>query len=107
MRDERAAPTCARLVHHVSHRTFTDVYLAAIDALGSIGSADGVEALKAALYRGEWWAPLRTRALRAAAAEALRKTGTEAGRAVLQEASASGPRGVRAAARAQQTRTGR
>ena len=107
MRDERAAPMCGRFVHHVSHRTHTDVYLAAIDALGSIGSADGVEALKAALYRGEWWPPLRTRALRAAAAEALRKTGTEASRAVLQEASASGPRGVRAAARAQQTPTGR
>ena len=57
------------------------------------------EALKLALYRGEWWAPRRTAALRAAAAAALARVGTPEALAVLEDAGQSGPRGVRAAAR--------
>jgi HEAT repeat protein len=60
-----------------------------------------VEALKEALQRGDWMAPLRTRRTRASAAQALRRIGTSAAVTVLREASARGSRGVRAAARAE------
>ena len=80
--------------------------MAAIDALGSFGGPDAVEALKAALHEGDCWAPLRTRvACAAAAAQALRRLGTPAALDVLREASSTGPRGARAAARAELTRT--
>ena len=58
----------------------------------------GIDALRTALYRGEWWAPLRTARLRLAAARALHATASPAGDAVLAEASTAGPRGVRKAA---------
>jgi hypothetical protein len=57
--------------------------------------------LKAVLYQGSWWAPFRTAALRQAAATALRRVGGPEAAAVLEEAAARGPRGVRSVARAQ------
>ena len=100
-RDERAIPLCGHLIRRLDHKTVTDVYLAVIAALGTLGGPDAVKALREALYRGEWWARSRTKALRSAAAEALRRTKMPAAKQALHEASTNGPRGVRAAARTQ------
>ena len=100
-RDERAIPLCGHLIRRLDHKTVTDVYLAVIAALGTLGGPDAVKALREALYRGEWWAPSRTKALRSAAAEALRKTKMPVAQQALREASTNGPRGVRRAARNQ------
>jgi HEAT repeat protein len=75
------------------------VYLAAVEALSTFTEPEAVDALKIALYRGEWWAPLRTRTARAAAAASLRKIGTTQALDVLKAAAAHGSRGTRAAAR--------
>ena len=101
LRDEGAGRLCAALLQHLSPRQFGSVYLAAINALGVTGSPEGVDALRAALYRGDWWAPLRTRTLRGAAAKALRQIGNAEALQVLRDAAAQGPRGVRAAASAE------
>jgi HEAT repeat protein len=101
MRDERAGPLFCYLVKTVDRSALRSVYASAIDALGAFGGADAVEALKHALYQGDWWAPFRTRAHRASAARALRKIGTPDALEVLREAAARGPLGVRAAARRQ------
>ena len=101
MRDERAAPLFTYLVRHMNRRTEQQLYQTSIEALGTFGGPDAVEALKFALGQGDLWAPLKTRRLRAAAAQALRQIGTPAAIDVLREASTRGPRGVRAAARAQ------
>ena len=101
MRDERAAPLFCYLVRHLDRKAFHTVYLGAIDALGSFGGPDAVEALKEALQRGDWMAPLRTRRTRASAAKALRHIGTSAAVTALREASTRGSRGVRSAAKAE------
>jgi hypothetical protein len=106
MRDERAAPLFCYLVRHLDRRAFHGLYVSAIDALGSFGGPDAVGALKEALQHGEWLAPLRTRRARAAAAQALRRIGTEPAVATLRDASAKGTRGVRVAARAELKRLG-
>ena len=100
-RDEQAVPLCQYLLAHVDHRRRPDVIEAAIGTLGAVGGEDTVAPLRDALYRGEWWAPLRTRALRQAAAQALRRTRTQTAQQVLRDAAAQGPRGVRAAAKDQ------
>ena len=105
-RDERAAPLFCYLVRHVARKAFYGVYLSALEALGTFGGPDAVEALKEALQHGNWLAPLRTRRTRAAAAQALRRIGTTPAVTALQEASARGPRGVRAAARTELKRLG-
>ncbi|MEP7119024.1 MAG: hypothetical protein ABI880_15660, partial [Acidobacteriota bacterium] len=51
-----------------------------------------------AASRGEWWAPFRTRRLRAAATRALRVIGSPEALDVLRGLAASGPRGTQAAA---------
>jgi hypothetical protein len=99
MRDQRAAPFFCFLVKRLDRSRLPQVYVAAIEALGILGGPDAVDALKAALYQREWWAPVRTRRIRAAAAGALRKIGTPPAIDVLRAASTRGPRGVRAAAR--------
>ena len=48
-----------------------------------------------ALYKGTWWAPRQTATLRTAVATALAKIGTDEAFHVLEEAAASGPRGIR------------
>jgi HEAT repeat protein len=100
-RDERAVPLCRYLLTQVDHRTASDVFLAVIETLGAVGGEGAIEPLRDALYRGEWWAPFRTRALRRAAAQALRRTRMPAAAQVLRDAVAQGPWGARAVARTQ------
>ncbi len=104
LRDERAAPLFCYLLRNMDRHALPRVYVGAIDALGAFGGPEAVEALKYALFQGDWWAPFQTRRLRAAAAQALRKVGTPAAIDVLRECSTRGPRGVRAAARAELAR---
>lgn len=100
VRDERAAPLFGYILGHVDHRgALGAIYLHAIEALGALKDPAGVLPLKEALYRGEWWAPRRTSALRGAAAGALARIGTSDAFDVLEEAMTSGPRGVRSAVR--------
>lgn len=100
-RDERAAPLFAYIVEHVDHRgPLSAVYLRAIEALGALRDPEGIGPLKAALYKGEWWAPRRTSLLRGAAAAALARIGTPEAIGILEQAIAGGSRGIRNAARA-------
>lgn len=101
-RDERAAPLFVYILEHSDHRgTLETVHLTAIEALGKIGGdPDSVKALSRILYRGEWWAPLRTRRLRDGAAVALRVCGSPEAQTALEDAARNGSRGVRRAARA-------
>jgi len=100
LRDERATPLFIFILRNVDHRgQLSAVYLRAIESLGALKDADAVTPLKEALYKGEWWAPGRTKALRAAAAAALARIGTGEAVAALEEAATSGSRGVRTAAR--------
>lgn len=102
MRDKRAAPLFGYIVQHVDHRgVLRDVYLRSVEALGALRDESSVEVLKEALYRGEWWTPFRTAKLRATVVTALKRIGTTAAIDVLRRAAEEGPRGVRAAARAE------
>ncbi|MQA29050.1 MAG: hypothetical protein GEU82_04315 [Luteitalea sp.] len=101
LRDERAAPLFVYILRHVDHRgPLGWVYARALEALGTLRDPDSVPALTSALYRGEWWAPRRTSALRSAAAAALARIGTAPAIEALEEAARSRSRQVRAAARA-------
>lgn len=101
LRDERVVPLlCAVLNESVPRGPLVDVHAQVMDALGALGEhAESTAALRAALHRGEWWAPLRTAALRRAAATALRRIGTPATLAVLEDAARTGSRSVRKVAR--------
>ncbi len=102
VRDDRATPLFVYILGHIDHRgALAPVYLRAIESLGALHDPGGIAPLRAALYKGEWWAPRRTGALRSAAASALARIGTPEALAVLDEAVARGSRGVRSAARAQ------
>jgi hypothetical protein len=106
LRDERAVPLFTYILRHVDHRgALGTIYLRAVESLGVLKDPESVEPLKEALYRGEWWAPRRTAALRAAAATALARVGTPQARAALDAAAVNGPRGVRLAVRALAVRT--
>jgi HEAT repeat protein len=100
-RDERAAPLLVYILEHGDHRgSLESVYLAAIETLGRLGgNPEWVGVLRNVLYRGEWWAPMRTTRLRHAAALALRATALPEAERALEEAANDGPRGVRRAAR--------
>ena len=98
-RDERSVPLCTFLLERIDYTSLSDVYLAALETLGNVGGDDAIPPLKGALHRGEWWAPFRTRALRQAAAGALRRTKMSAATDVLHEAAGSGSWGVRRVAR--------
>jgi HEAT repeat protein len=99
-RDERAAPMLAYILGHTDYRgAQASIYLSAIEALGALRDPQAVQALKDALFRGDWWAPRRTAALRGAAASALSRIGTAEALDVLEQGLASGPRGVRSAVR--------
>jgi hypothetical protein len=105
MRDDRAAPLFAYIVTNVDHRgPLRSVYLHAIESLGALRDETSVDILTDALRRGEWYAPLRTAALRKSVAAALRRIATPKALDALKEAATSGPRGVRAAARAELVR---
>jgi HEAT repeat protein len=89
------------MLDHVDHRgPLRAIYLRAIESLGALRDPEGVEPLKAALRRGEWWAPHRTHVYRTAAATALARIGTPAAVEALKETAASGSRRLRAIARA-------
>jgi hypothetical protein len=108
VRDGRATPVFAYILRNVDHRgPLRPVYLRAIESLGSLRDPEGIEPLKSALHRGEWWAPRRTALLRAAAATAIARIDTPEARDVLREAAASGSRGIRAAVRPVLSRTKR
>lgn len=105
LRDERAPALFSYIVRTSSHRgAMQQPYHLAVEALGRLGGHEAVDCLKEALDRGEWWSPFATAALRTAVAAALAKLGTPEAWQVLDEAAASGRRGVRAAARAQLAR---
>ena len=103
LRDEKVAPLlCPLLARSKPRGLLIELQTQIMDALGGLGGhPDSVQALRAALYRGEWWAPTRTAVLRRAAAAALRRIGTPDALAVLEEAAQKGTRGVRSAARTQ------
>ncbi len=100
-KDERAAPLYSYLVKHLKRGKFPKIYSAAVEALGGSKTAEAVQALKVVLQHGELWAPMRTRKLRVAAATSLRAIGTPEAIDALREISDRGPRGARAAAKAQ------
>jgi HEAT repeat protein len=103
LRDEKVAPLlCPILARSKPRGPLAELHTQIMEALGGLGGhPDSVQALRAALYRGEWWAPARTSALRRTAAAALRRIGTPDALAVLEEAAQKGTRGVRNAARTQ------
>jgi hypothetical protein len=106
MRDERATPVFAYILRHVDHRgALGSVYLRAIDALAVLRDPSAIAPLTEALYKGEWWAPRRTKTLRNAAAAALARIGTPEAFAALDEAAHGRSRGVRAIARTHAART--
>ena len=77
LRDEKVAPLlCPLLARSKPRGLLIQLQTQIMDALGGLGGhPDSVQALRAALYRGEWWAPTRTAVLRRAAAAALRRIG--------------------------------
>lgn len=100
-RDERATPLFEYIVRNIDHRgPLRSVYIRAVESLGALRAGHAVDLLKQALYRGEWWAPLRTGELRRVVVSALRQIGSTEALEVLREAESRGPRGVRAAVRA-------
>ncbi|HTM02812.1 MAG TPA: HEAT repeat domain-containing protein [Vicinamibacterales bacterium] len=101
LRDERAIPVLCYAIDHTRPRgRLAQMHADIIDALGGLHAhADSLRTLRRVLYAGEWWAPVRTAALRRAASDALRRIGTREAAAILQEAAAKGSRGVRNAAR--------
>ncbi|HEY7290816.1 MAG TPA: HEAT repeat domain-containing protein [Vicinamibacterales bacterium] len=106
VRDERAAPLFTYILKNVDHRgPLAALYLRAVESLGVLKDPDSIGPLKDTLFKGEWWAPRRTAALRAAAAGALARIGTPEAVAALDEAATSGPRGVRAAVKPHLPRT--
>jgi HEAT repeat protein len=101
LRDDKAVPLLCYVLNHTSPRgKMTTVHAQIIDALGSLTvHPESTRTLRTILYRGEWWAPLRTATLRQASAAALRQIGRPETLAILEDAAARGSRGVRAAAR--------
>jgi hypothetical protein len=99
LRDEKAVPLLCYVLDHTRPRgRLVQVHLEIIDALGGLGPhRETARTLETALYRGEWWAPRRTAALRRAAAAALRRIASPDAMAVLTTAAADGGRGVRSA----------
>jgi hypothetical protein len=101
VRDPKAAQLLGYFVRRMNRRAHPQIYLSAIESLGAFGDPGSTDALKDALERGDWWAPVRSRRSRAAAAAALRKIGTPQAIDALRTASTRGSRGARAAARAE------
>jgi HEAT repeat protein len=101
LRDDRAIPVLCYVLDHTRPRgRLAQVHADVIDALGGLSAhADSIRTLRRVLYAGEWWAPLRTAAMRKASASALRRLGSREAAAILQEAATKGSRGVRNAAR--------
>ncbi|HUU35612.1 MAG TPA: hypothetical protein VMW48_16215, partial [Vicinamibacterales bacterium] len=103
LRDERAAPLFAFIIRQGQYRgPLERVYVTCIDLLGALRTSSDValQALEEAARRGEWYAPFRTRRLRATAVRALGAIGSVEARGVLQQLAASSPRFTQTAARA-------
>jgi HEAT repeat protein len=102
MRDKRAVPLLCYVLNHSAPRgRLVEVHAQIVEALGGMGAhPESTRTLREILYRGEWWAPFRTAALRQAAAAALRRIAAPETDAVLEEAARHGSRGIRAAVRA-------
>ena len=101
LRDSRAVPSLAAVLRTTAPRgAMVALHEAIIDALALLGAhADSTAALRAALERGEWWAPRRTALLRKAAATALKRIGSTETLTALEQATRASSRGVRTAAR--------
>src|SRR6266550_3395298 len=101
LRDDKAVSLLCYVLNHTAPRgNLVAVHAQIIEAIGNLAAhQDSIRTLRVILYRGEWWAPFRTAALRHAAAAALQHLGTSDAVAVLDEAAAEGSRGVRKVAR--------
>ncbi len=101
LKDDGAAPLLGHILSHVQPKgALRAVYERSLDRLGALGGDQAVDLLREALYRGEWWTPFRTSALRAGAATALARIGSDEAVQVLEEAYTQGTGSVRRAARA-------
>jgi hypothetical protein len=103
LRDDKAAPLlCYVLKQTQPTGKFFKVHEDMLDALGNLkGHPESIRTLKQVLYSGSIWTPFKTARLRRAAATALKRIGSEDATAVLDDAAAKGPRGVRNAAKEQ------
>lgn len=101
LRDDKAVPLLCYVLNHSTPRgKMVEVHAHIIEALGGLAShPESTRTLRTILYRGDWWAPFRTKLLRLAAAAALRRIASPDTFAVLEEAARTGSRGVRAIAR--------
>ena len=106
IRDARVVPVFAYFLRHREAAGSDKIYTGAVEVLGTHGGPDAVDALQFALHQGTWWAPLRTRRQRAAAAAALSTIGTPQAVDALRAASTRGPRSVRTIARGELARLG-
>jgi HEAT repeat protein len=89
---------CHLVVHAPLEGSMRAIHERAVQRLGTVKSQAAVRALGRALARGTIFAPLRSRALRKSAAEALARIGTPDAIEQLQAALVGGSRGVRVAA---------
>jgi HEAT repeat protein len=101
LRDDKAIPLLCHVLNHTAPRgRLAGVHAQIIEALGGLSPHPASTlTLRTVLFRGEWWAPFRTAALRHAAAGALRRIGSAETLAVIDEAIRRGNRGVRKVAR--------
>ncbi|PYR69833.1 MAG: hypothetical protein DMF88_04690 [Acidobacteria bacterium] len=101
LRDDKAASLLCYVLNHTAPRgNLVAVHAQIVEAIGNLAAnPDSIRTLRVILYRGEWWAPFRTAALRHAAAAALQRLGTSEAVDVLNEAASQGGRGVRNVAR--------
>jgi hypothetical protein len=95
-------PLCYVLTTTEPKGAVVALHEAIIEALAGLrASPDSTAALRTALYRGDWWAPVRTARLRQAAAKGLRRLGSEEAKAALEVAVRTGSRGIRKVAGAE------
>ena len=100
VRDERAAPLFVHALRELEPNSLPELYATGIEVLGSVATTESVDALKATLAKGQWWAPFANRKRWSAAVESLRRIGSPAALTALRDAASRGPSSVRAAARA-------
>jgi hypothetical protein len=108
LRDPKTIPPlCQVLTSSEPTAALAGQHEAIIEALASLRAhPDSTAALRTALHRGTWWAPVRTSRLRQAAARGLRRLGSDDARAALEEAAQTGSRGVRKVALGELTSMG-
>ncbi len=103
LRDAKAIPPLCHVLATTAPRgASVTLHESILEALGGLGpNPESIDALKTALHRSEWWAPMRTASLRHIAAVALRRIGSADALTALTEAAEHGSRAVRKTARAQ------